>query len=65
MNGMTWTAFCLILVMAIAASKVARRSLTMAVAIASILGLVWFLAGRDGEPRDVGAHASLTTHAVP
>jgi hypothetical protein len=62
---MTWTAFCLILVMAIAGSKVARRSLTMAVAIASILGLVWLLAGREPEPHEIGAHASLTTRAVP
>ena len=59
---MTWTAFILVLVMAIAASKLARHSLTMLAGVASIAALVWFLVGHpaDPEPHGSSSQANLT-----
>jgi hypothetical protein len=67
-HAMTWTALIVILVIVIAGSKLARHSLTVLAAMASILALVWLLAApdrpRDPEQRGSGSHASLTSRTV-
>jgi len=63
---MTWTALLiLVLVMAIAASKLARHSFTILAALATITALVWLLAGRAPDPPPGGSRASLTSRATP
>jgi hypothetical protein len=62
---MTWTALILLLVMAIAASKFVRHSLAVLAAIATIVALVWVLAGRAPDPPLGGSRASLTSRNAP
>jgi len=66
---MTWT--ILILVMVIAATKIARHSLTLIAMAAAIAVLVWLLIGRpsdralDREAHNGDPRASLTSRAIP
>ena len=61
--SMTWTLLILVLVMAVAASKLVRHSLAVFAAIATIVALVWVLAGHAPEPS--GARANLTSRSTP
>ena len=61
--SMTWTLLILVLVMAIAASKLVRHSLAVFAAIATIVALVWMLA--DHAPERGGARANLTSRSTP
>jgi hypothetical protein len=62
---MTWTVLILVLVMAIAASKLVRHSLTVLAAITTIVALVWVLAGHGHDPSPTASRASLTSSATP
>jgi hypothetical protein len=63
---MTWTpVLVLILAMAIAASKLVRHSLRVLAAMATIVALVWFLAGHAPDPPPGGPRASLTSRTTP
>ena len=68
-TSMTWTALTLVLVMVLAGSRLARHSLTLLAALASIAVLVWLLAipdrTRDSEQRGKDAQAGLTSRAIP
>jgi len=68
--GMTWTVLIVVLVMAIAATKLARHSLTLLAMAASITVLVWILISRpsdhavDREAHN-GSHTNLTSRVIP
>jgi hypothetical protein len=68
---MTWTVLIVVLVMAFAATKLARHSLTLLAMAASITVLVWLLIGRpsdhalDREAHNGGSHASPTSRVIP
>jgi len=64
---MTWTIFTVVLVMAIAASRLARHSITLIAMAASIAVLIWLLIGRpsdhalDREAHNSGSRANPTS----
>jgi hypothetical protein len=68
---MTWTIFILVLVMAIAVTKLARHSLTLLAVAAAIAVLAWLLIGGpsdhafDREAHNGGSRASPTSRVVP
>lgn len=68
---MTWTILIVVLVMAMAATKFARHSLTLLAMAASITALVWVLMSRpsdhavDREARNGGTQTSLTSRVIP
>jgi len=68
---MTWTILIMVLVMAMAATKLARHSLTLLAMAASITALVWFLMSRpsdhalDREAHNGGSRANLTSRVIP
>ncbi len=68
---MTWTILIVVLVMAIAATKLARHSLTLLALAASIAVLAWFLIGRssdrafDREAHNDGSRANLPSRVIP
>jgi hypothetical protein len=62
---MSWTALVLILVMAIAASKLVRHSLTVLAAIATIGALFWVLIGHPPDAPSRGSRESFTSRATP
>jgi hypothetical protein len=69
--GMTWTILILVLVMAIAVTKLARHALTLFAVTAAITVLAWLLIGRpsdhafDREAHNGGSRASPTLRVIP
>jgi len=67
---MTWTILIVVLVMAMAATKLARHSLTLLAMAASISALVWFLMNSpdralDREAHNGGSHATPASRVIP
>jgi hypothetical protein len=68
---MTWTILIVVLVMAIAATKLVRHSLTLLAAATSITILAWLLIGHssdqglDHEANNGGSRASPTSRVIP
>jgi hypothetical protein len=68
---MTWTILILVLVMAVAVTKLARHSLTLFAVAAAIAVLAWLLIGHpshhafDLEAHNGGSRASPTSRVIP